>query len=143
MKESMLALFKTFISVVQTYVEDEYGIFIVLLAVCLIAMGVDYLLGTAGAWITDTIKSGKMGDGLIKKGCILMVLVFVMIMGLVLPDILGKPLIVVVFIWEMLNEFISIVENLAKMGVDVKFLQPILNKLEDYVGGQDDENSTN
>lgn len=137
----MLALFKTFISVVQTYVEDEYGIFIVLLGVCLIAMGVDFLLGTAGAWITDTVKSGKMGDGLIKKGCILMVLVFVMIMGLVLPDILGKPLIIAVFIWEMLNELISIIENLSKMGIDVKFLQPILNKLENYVGGQDDENS--
>ena len=138
----MLALFKTFISVVQSYVEDEYGIFIVLLGVCLIAMGVDFLLGTAGAWINDTVKSGKMGDGLIKKGCILMVLVFVMLMGLVLPDVLGKPLIIVVFIWEMLNELISIIENLSKMGIDVKFLQPILNKLEDYVGGQDDENST-
>lgn len=110
---------------------DEYKIVGVWLAIILLMMIVDMVTGFAQAYINRKIKSHKMSDGLVKKGCIILVLMSVVPLAFVMPDIVTIPILISVYGLETLNEFTSIFENLNKMGVDTKWLNIIYNRLDE------------
>ncbi len=106
--------------------------FVILLTVMLC----DYVTGLLYAYLTKTISSKIGFRGIIKKvGCILAVGVafvvdFFLSSGLfgVNVQVLGFTALVVV--WLIINELISILENLSKIGVPFpKFMQGLLQKL--------------
>lgn len=109
----------------------EYKIVIIWLSIILLMMIVDMVTGFAQAYVNRTIKSHKMSDGLIKKGCVMLVLISVFPISLVMPDVITLPILITVYGVEMVNEFTSIFENLQKMGVDTKWLSVIYNRLDD------------
>lgn len=109
----------------------DYKIVGVWLSIILLAMLVDMVTGFAQAYLNRKITSHKMSDGLVKKGCVMLVLISVLPLSIVMPDIITLPILITVYGVETLNEFTSIMENLQKMGVDAKWLSIIYNRLDD------------
>lgn len=68
-------------------------------------------------------------EGILKKTGLLLVLVAVVPFTFVLPQLISTSVILVVYGLETGNELISISENLKKMGIDVKILNPIIRRL--------------
>lgn len=110
---------------------DDYKIVGVWLTIILLMMIVDMITGFAQAYVNRKIKSHKMGDGLVKKGCIILVLLSVVPLSFVMPDIITIPILISIYAIETMNEFTSIIENLNKMGIDTKWLSIIYNRLDE------------
>lgn len=114
---------------VKEMMADEYGQLLVWLIFILIMMAVDITTGFIQAWINHNLKSRKMSEGILKKTGLLLVLVAVVPFTFVLPQLISTSVILVVYGLETGNELISISENLKKMGIDVKILNPIIRRL--------------
>lgn len=119
----------TMIYWVKEMMADEYGQLLVWLIFILIMMAVDITTGFIQAWINHNLKSRKMSEGILKKTGLLLVLVAVVPFTFVLPQLISTSVILVVYGLETGNELISISENLKKMGIDVKILNPIIRRL--------------
>lgn len=119
----------TMIYWIKEMMADEYGQLLVWLIFILIMMAVDITTGFMQAWINHNLKSRKMSEGILKKTGLLLVLVAVVPFTFVLPELISTSVILVVYGLETGNELISISENLKKMGVDVKILNPIIRRL--------------
>lgn len=119
----------TMIYWVKEMMADEYGQLLVWLIFILLMMAVDITTGFMQAWINHNLKSRKMSEGILKKTGLLLVLVAVVPFTFVLPQLISTSVILVVYGLETGNELISISENLKKMGVDVKILNPIIRRL--------------
>ena len=52
-----------------------------------------------------------------------------------MPEIIGTSVIIGVYVIEIVNELLSIIENLQKMGVNIKIFDPIMQRLN----GKDDK----
>lgn len=109
-----------------------------LLAV-LVAMGLDMATGFIQAIINHDVASSKMSIGLLKKAAILLVLVGSIPLTMLFGPSTAIPILVVTYGISILNEFVSIMENLKKMGVNTEFLQPVFNLLK-QVTKEDNEN---
>lgn len=119
----------TMIYWIKEMMADEYGQLLVWLIFILIMMAVDITTGFIQAWINHNLKSRKMSEGILKKTGLLLVLVAVVPFTFVLPQLISTSVILVVYGLETGNELISISENLKKMGIDVKILNPIIRRL--------------
>lgn len=119
----------TMIYWIKEMTADEYGQLLVWLIFILIMMAVDITTGFMQAWINHNLKSRKMSEGILKKTGLLLVLVAVVPFTFVLPQLISTSVILVVYGLETGNELISISENLKKMGIDVKILNPIIRRL--------------
>lgn len=119
----------TMIYWIKEMMADEYGQLLVWLIFILLMMAVDITTGFMQAWINHNLKSRKMSEGILKKTGLLLVLVAVVPFTFVLPQLISTSVILVVYGLETGNELISISENLKKMGVDVKILNPIIRRL--------------
>lgn len=118
------------------------------LIVLLIVMLIDYATGMAQAWASATLSSRTGILGIIKKiGYLVAVAVAVVVdyiiqlaasgAGLQVPTIYAFGLLVT--IWLILNELISILENLSEIGVPLpKFLMRIVEKLKKSTETQGD-----
>lgn len=114
---------------VKEMMADEYGQLLVWLIFILLMMAVDIVTGFIQAWINHNLKSRKMSEGILKKTGLLLVLMAVVPFTFVLPQLISTSVILVVYGLETGNELISISENLKKMGIDVKILNPIIRRL--------------
>ena len=116
------------------------GILAVPIIVLLIMMILDWGSGMAAAWVTDSLSSKTGGKGVIKKvgymGLIIVAsgldyLVFSGIDAVGLNAKYGMWFGLTVAIWLIINEMISILENLSKLGVPIPdFLTKIISKLK-------------
>lgn len=106
----------------------------------LVFMILDYSTGMINAW-KNKILSSKIGvDGIIKKvGYMVLVVVAMGVDYLIFSGLTAAGIVVpcdlwfgmLVTIWLIINEMISILENLSKIGVPVpKFLITIIEKLK-------------
>lgn len=113
---------------------------IVPVLVLLIFIILDYSTGMINAW-KNKILSSKIGvDGIIKKvGYMVLVVVAMGVDYLIFSGLTAAGIVVpcdlwfgmLVTIWLIINEMISILENLSKIGVPVpKFLITIIEKLK-------------
>ena len=67
-----------------------------------------------------------------------MVLILIVPFTILLPDKISISIIIFVYILETINEFTSIMENLKNMGVNIKFLEPIMKLLA--INSKENEN---
>lgn len=92
-------------------------------------MVIDYFTGTAYAWSSNTFKSKKMRSGLTKKVGEISILVIgeLFSYGLRIPGwIMGAISAYIIFM-----EFMSVMENLKKMGVPIPgFISKVLNTVD-------------
>lgn len=105
-----------------------------------IAMGCDYVSGVAAAWINGELSSRVGAVGAVKKvGLALLIVAGIMVDWVIriAANHLGADtgafcfFGLLVAIWIVVNECISIIENIARMGVEVPpFLSKIVKKLK-------------
>ena len=114
---------------------DDYGQILVWLIIILLLMGVDIITGLIQAKINRNINSKKIGDGILKKVQILLVLIVIVPLTIVLPNVVSTTVIIGIYLLETYNELVSINENLKHAGVDTNLLGPITKLL----GKGDDE----
>lgn len=113
----------------QEMMNTEYGKVVIWLALILILMAIDVTTGFIQAYVNRCLKSGKMSTGLLKKFALLMVLVAIVPLTIVLPEMISVSVIIGVYVLETLNEMVSIVENLSKLGIATDMFAPIIKRL--------------
>lgn len=122
-------------SYIQSLMQDEFGKVIVWLGFILILMFIDILTGFIQAYVNRNLKSRAMSVGLLKKAGLFLVLLGIIPLAVLMPDIIGVSVIIGVYVIEIVNELLSIIENLQKMGVNIKIFDPIMQRLN----GKDDK----
>ena len=135
-EKSVQAAFAAAISAVTCYL----GIVAVPIVVLLLAMIIDYVTGMIAAWHKAELSSKKGVFGIVKKVsylglvCVGMGVDWLIYSGLHSVGVdLGYTIFfgLLVTIWLVINELISILENLGSIGVPLpKFLLTIVKKLK-------------
>ena len=108
---------------------DDYGQILVWLIFILLLMGVDVITALIQAKINRNINSKKIGDGILKKVQILLVLIVIVPLTIVLPNVVSTTVIIGIYLLETYNELVSINENLKHAGIDTNLLGPITKLL--------------
>ena len=105
---------------------------IYLLMVICVLMVIDFITGTVAAWINPKIKflSHAGINGILRKLCSILVLLACIPVAPLIPADAGVAALIVLYAGYMILEFSSILENLGKMGVNVKLFQDFAKKLE-------------
>ena len=114
----------------QEMMKDEYGKILIWLVFILVLMAIDVMTGFIQAYTNHDLKSGKMSTGLLKKFALLLVLVAIVPLTVVLPGVVSVTVIISVYTLEMINELLSILENLNKLGVGTNIFDPIMKRLK-------------
>ena len=114
---------------IKQLMADDYGQILVWLIFILILMGVDVITGLIQAKINRNINSKKIGDGILKKVQILLVLIVIAPLTIVLPNVVSTTVIIGIYLLETYNELVSINENLKHAGIDTNLLGPITKLL--------------
>lgn len=147
MKENILqALFATVIGAIAAYL----NVLLVPLIVMLVVMVIDYGTGMAEAYISHTLNSRIGVTGILKKiGYIIAVTVGI-VADYLISSALGNCGInipinccigMIVTVWFIINELISILENLSEIGTPLpKFLISIVKRLKTTVESKTNEN---
>lgn len=149
MKENILqALFATALGAIAAYL----NVLLVPLIVLIVVMLIDYFTGMSEAYISHTLNSRIGVTGIIKKiGYIIAVTV-----GIVADYLISSALVncginvtinccigMIVTVWFIINELISILENLSEIGTPLpKFLVSIVKRLKTTVEAKTNENES-
>lgn len=147
MKENIFqALFAAVLGVIAAYL----NVLLVPLIVLIVVMVIDYFTGMAQAYISHTLNSRIGVTGILKKiGYIIAVTV-----GIVADYLISSALVncgvdipinccigMIVTVWFIINELISILENLSEIGTPLpKFLISIVKRLKTTVEAKTNEN---
>lgn len=136
MKETSV---KALLAVIAGGVAAYFNVLAIPLAVLMVAMAVDYISGMTKAWVAGELSSRVGVLGIIKKVGYLTVICVAAIVDWLLMSGLHKVGIsvgmdfcfgVMCTIWFIINECISILENLASIGVPLpKFLTAMIQRL--------------
>lgn len=140
---------QTFVSAVITGLLHYLGIVAVPIIILIIAMIIDYVTGMMSAWLNAELSSKKGIKGIVKKISYLALVAVAMIVdwliccGLQQINVDIKYTVffaVLVAVWLIINELISVLENLAKMGVPIpNFLKKLINRLKNTVDEKGDD----
>lgn len=109
------------------------------LVVLCAVMATDYITGVVGAWHKGELSSRVGWYGIVKKVCYLFAVAVGMVVDYVCISALAQVHVdvgavhlfgMLVIVWLILNELLSILENLDKIGVPLpKWLKVIVDKL--------------
>lgn len=118
------------------------------LIVLLVMMIIDYISGMSAAWREGTLNSKKGVDGIIKKvGYMALVAVamgvdYLIFSGFAAVNVsVGFEMLfgILVAVWLIINEMISILENLSRLGVPIpQFLTKVVKRLRISAEGKAD-----
>lgn len=124
------------------------NILLVPLVVLIVVMVIDYLSGMAQAYVSHTLNSRIGVVGILKKVGYLATVAVAIIADYIISEalmLLGTDIKLsyyiglVVTIWFIINELISILENLAEIGTPIpKFLTKIIKRLKVTVESKTD-----
>jgi len=119
------------------------------LIVLLIMMIIDYISGMSAAWREGTLNSKKGVDGIIKKvGYMALVAVamgvdYLIFSGFTAVNVsIGFNMLfgILVAVWLIINEMISVLENLSRIGVPIpQFLTKVVKRLKISAEGKADK----
>ena len=136
------------VSAVITGLLYYLGIVAVPIIILVIAMIIDYITGMMSAWLNAELSSKKGIKGIVKKISYLALVAVAMIVdwlsfqGLRQINIDMKYSVffaVLVAVWLIINELISVLENLSRMGVPIpNFLKKIIDRLKNTVDEKGD-----
>lgn len=146
MKES---IFKSVIAVAAAAVGAYFRVLIFPITVLVVVMIADYLSGMTRAWIKGELSSRVGVIGIVKKVCYAFAVAVAIVadwviqtaaaeMGINIESVYAFGLLVI--IWLVLNECISILENASEIGVPLpSFLLAIVQKLKKTTEAKGDE----
>ena len=119
------------------------GIVAVPIIMLVFAMIVDYITGMSAAWYNSELSSKKGIKGIVKKISYLALVVVAMIIDWLISQGLQQINIefqysvffaVLVAVWLIINELISTLENLSRMGVPIpNFMKKLIDRLKTTV----------
>ena len=119
------------------------------LFVLIVMMIIDYISGMSAAWREGTLSSKKGVDGVIKKvGYMALVAVamgvdYLIFTGFAAVNVsVGFDMLfgILVAVWLIINEMISILENLSRLGVPIPaFLTKVVKRLKISAEGKADK----
>ena len=122
------------------------GALAVPIIVLMVMMIIDYLSGMSVAWSEGTLSSKVGAKGIVKKvGYMALIVVAMGVDYLIYSGITAANIEVgynmwfglLVAVWLIINEMISILENLSKLGVPIpEFLTRIIKRLKDVSSKQ-------
>ena len=126
------------------------GALAVPIVVLIVMMVIDYLSGMAAAYVTGSLSSKVGAKGIIKKvGYMALIVVAMGVDYLICSGISAASLDLpytmwfglLVAVWLIINEMISILENLDRLDVPIPgFLRAIVRKLKISADGKDEKN---
>ena len=126
----------TFLGILSAYL----GVVAIPMILVLILMLIDYGTGIGVAWLSGTLSSRKSISGILKKVGYLAVIAVGIVCDLLIEyafAAIGQSLSItyavglIIIIWLILNECISVLENLSEMGVPIpRFLNGIVKRLK-------------
>ncbi len=136
------------VSAVITGLLYYLGIVAVPIIILVIAMIIDYITGMMSAWLNAELSSKKGIKGIVKKISYLALVAVAMIVDWLIFQGLRQINIdmkysvffaVLVAVWLIINELISVLENLSRMGVPIpNFLKKIIDRLKNTVDEKGD-----
>ncbi len=137
MKENVFKIiFATVIGGISAYMRILTIPLIMLIGVMII----DYTSGMLKAWLTSTLSSRIGIKGIVKKVCYLLIVAVAAVVDWLIQCVLSQIGIhidvnmyigLIVTVWLIINELISILENLAVIGVPLpNLLTKIIKKLK-------------
>ena len=116
------------------------GIVSIPIIVLMVMMIIDYLSGMSAAWVHGDLSSKIGAKGIVKKvGYMALIVVAMGVDYLIYSGIAAANIEVgynmwfglLVAVWLIINEMISILENLSKLGVPIpEFLKKIIERLK-------------
>ncbi len=97
-----------------------------------VAMIIDFLTGTVSAKINKDIifESQKGINGILRKICSMLVMIFFIPVSILIPERIGVGLIYVLYLGYLIMEIKSILENLKKMGLDISIFKDFVDEVE-------------
>ena len=126
------------------------GIVSIPIIMLIFAMMIDYITGMMSACYNSELSSKKGIKGIIKKVGYLTLVFAAMIIDWLISQGLQQINIdlnytvffaVLVAVWLIINELISVLENLSRMGVPIPdFMKKLINRLKTTVDKGDDKN---
>ena len=120
--------FQMFISAAFAGLLYYLGIVSIPIIMLIFAMIIDYATGMSAAWYNSELSSKRGVKGIVKKVGYLALVVAAMILDwLVFFAVL-------VAVWLIINELISTLENLSRMGVPIpNFMKKLIDRLKTTV----------
>lgn len=138
-----------FISTVFTGLLYYLGIVSIPIIMLIFAMVIDYITGMLAASYNSELSSKKGIKGIVKKVGYLALVLASMIIDWLISQGLQQINVdfhysvffaVLVAVWLIINELISILENLSRMGIPIpNFLKKIINRLKTTVDESEDK----
>ena len=101
-----------------------------ILGLIAVAMIIDFLTGTVSAKINQNIVSQKGINGILRKICSMIVMIYFIPVSILIPEGIGIGLVYVLYLGYLFMELKSILENLKKMGVDVSLFKNFVDEVE-------------
>lgn len=101
-----------------------------ILGLIAVAMIIDFLTGTVSAKINQNIVSQKGINGILRKICSMIVMIFFIPVSILIPEGIGIGLVYVLYLGYLMMEIKSILENLKKMGLDVTLFKTFVDEVE-------------
>ena len=134
-------MLKTAFTVVLAGLSSYFGMLTQPLLVLFFAMVLDYLTGMTKAYIFSQLSSRIGVKGILKKLCYMAMVA----VGAAVDYLLHIELFcgLLVTVWLIINELISVLENLAAIGVPgFPRLNRLLSRLKSTVNEKEDEHDT-
>lgn len=135
--------FQMFISAAFAGLMYYLGIVSIPIIMLICAMIIDYITGMSAAWLNSELSSKKGIKGIVKKVSYLALVAVAMIVDWLIFQGLQQINVdlhysvffaILVTVWLIINELISTLENLSRMGVPIpNFLKKIVNRLKTTV----------
>lgn len=136
------------VSAVITGLLYYLGIVAVPIIILIVAMIIDYVTGMMSAWLNSELSSKKGIKGIVKKISYLALVAVAMIVDWLIFQGLQQINVdlhysvffaILVTVWLIINELISVLENLSRMGVPIpNFLKKIIDRLKNTVDEKGD-----
>ena len=130
------------ITLITASISAYFGIIVVPLIVLTLVMVIDYITGMAAAYVNAELSSRKGIRGIFKKlgyyslVCVGVTLDYILCSGLAQIGVYGNNIFfgLIVTVWLIINELISILENLSRLDVPIpKFLKSVVERLKNNV----------
>ena len=147
---SELSKFLNFISAAFAGLLYYLGIVSIPIVMLICAMIIDYATGMMAAWTNSELSSKRGVRGIVKKVGYLALVVAAMILDWLISQGLQQINVdlhysvffaVLVAVWLIINELISTLENLSRMGVPIpNFMKKLIDRLKTTVEKGDGKN---
>lgn len=131
------------ITLITASISAYFGIIVIPLIVLTLVMVIDYITGMAAAYVNAELSSRRGIKGIFKKlgyyslVCVGVTLDYILSSGLAQIGINNGTNILfglIVTVWLIINELISILENLSRLDVPIpKFLKSVVERLKNNV----------